>query len=331
MNRLLQADDSSSESRVAPRVLVVTLNWNGRAWLGECLSSVLAMDYPRFEVALVDNGSTDDSVAFVRETFPAVHVVENPTNLGYARGFNRGLELGADRGFDFFLLMNNDTEIDRNALTALVECALSRPRAGFVTGKVYFHDRPGVLQTVGKLEHPVMWNGGHIGAGEADTGQYDSVAERPFIDDIFTLVVAELYRETGGYDPQFFLQGEEFDWQARAKALGWRFYYTPEAKLSHYGSLSMGGLGSPVSEYFFVRNHLVVLARNAGARRWLRAWGRFGVDRTRSLVSAVVRREDARRSRLAGWLGWAAGTLWLFHRRPATRVPTVIRALSRRA
>jgi GT2 family glycosyltransferase len=313
----------------APRVYVITLNWNGRRWLGACLESALAMDYPNFKVLMVDNGSTDGSVEFVRDQFPAVQVVANLENLGYSRGFNSGLSIAAAHGAAYFLIMNNDTKIDPHALAALVETAQSQPKAGFVSGKVYFHDRPNILQTTGKLFDPILWNGKHIGAGEEDKGQYDKVAECPFLDDIFTLVDRALYDQTGGYDPQLFLNCEEFDWQIRAKKLGWKLYYTPYAKLWHYGSLSMGGLGSPISQYFFIRNHLVVMARHATLRQFLSCYRWLVFDQVRSLASGFVRRASNINSRFAGLLGIGAATLWLIHRRPATRIPWIIRQLAR--
>ncbi|MCI0475380.1 MAG: glycosyltransferase, partial [Anaerolineales bacterium] len=105
---------------LAPRVFVVTLNWNGKKWLEDCFTSVLALDYENFQVVMADNGSTDGSVEFVRQKFPAVQIVETGGNLGYARGLNVGLEYAAARGAEFFLIMNNDTVIDREALGALV-------------------------------------------------------------------------------------------------------------------------------------------------------------------------------------------------------------------
>jgi len=313
---------------MVPKVFVITLNWNGKQWLEDCLSSVLAMDYSNFEVVMVDNGSTDGSVDLVRQRFPAVHVVENGSNLGYARGFNAGLSYAASHGAEDFLIMNNDTVIDRGALTALVEAAQTCERAGFVTGKIYFYDQPDTLQTVGKMEDPIVWNGDHIGWREKDTGQYETVEERVFLDDVMTLVDRRLYDEVGGYDPQFFLQSEEFDWQARAKLRGWKFYYTPKARLWHRVSMSMGGAGSPIGRYFDTRSRMVVMARHVSPPRFLRYyfWTAFQV--TDSLLRGLVQIDaDKIKPRLAMWLGFLAGTCWLVHRRPATRVPKIIRAL----
>lgn len=312
-----------------PKVFVITLNWNGKQWLDDCLASVLAMDYPDFETVMVDNGSTDGSVEHVQRSFPSVHIVETGSNLGYARGFNAGLAYVAARGTDYFLIMNNDTVIDRMALSALVTTALAEECAGFVTGKVYFFDQPDTFQSVGKMEDPITWNGNHIGGFERDMGQYETVEERVFLDDIFTLVDRRVYDEVGGYDPQFFLQAEEFDWQARAKKKGWRFYYTPRAKLWHRVSMSMGGLGNPIGRYFDVRSPMVVMARHTSLPRFLRYYFRTGFQVFNSFFRGVVQLNWSKtKPRLAMVLGFVSGTFWLIHRQPATRVPWVVRKLS---
>ena len=316
--------------RTEPKVFVITLNWDGRKWLGDCLSSILAMDYPNFEVVMVDNGSTDGSVQFVHETFPGVHVVETGSNLGYARGFNAGLEFAAQNGAKYFLIMNNDTVIDRNALTALIETMQNKPKAGFVTGKVYFYDRPNILQSVGKEEDPVVWSGNLIGFKEEDNGQYDEVAERTFIDDVFTLVSRSLYDEVGGYDPQYYLQSEEFDLQVRAKKKGWKFYYTPKAKIRHRVSMSMGGIGNPVGRYFDTRSGMVVMARHARFFKFARYYFYTGYKVTNSLLRGLAQLNMSKiKPRLTIWLGFVSGTLWLFHRRPAIGIPPLIRKLNK--
>ena len=160
------------------------------------------------------------------------------------------------------LIVNNDTVIDPGALDALVRTALSCPRAGYVTGKVYWLAEPDVFQSVGKPdEDPTSWlTVGQLGRGERDEGQYAEVVEREFVDDAYVLVRRGVYDEVGGYDPDLSLQAEEFDWQARAKRRGWRVFFTPHARLWHHGSLSMGGPGSPTSQFFYIRNIIVVMA-----------------------------------------------------------------------
>lgn len=311
-----------------PKVFVITLNWNGKNWLGDCLSSILAMDYPNFEVVVVDNGSTDGSVEFVRQNFPTIYVIETGSNLGYARGFNAGLEYATQNGAQYFLIMNNDTVIDSGALTALVETIQNQPNAGFVTGKIYFYDHPDILQTVGKKEDPIRWNGDHIGSGEKDIGQYENIEERVFLDDVMTLVSRRMYDEIGGYDPQFFLQSEEFDWQVRAKRRGWKFYYTPKAKLWHRVSMSMGGFGNPIGRYFDIRSQMVVIARHGNLNQFIRYYIWTGFHVLNSFTRGLLRFNWARlKPRLAMLLGFIAGTFWLIHRQPAKKLPLIIRKL----
>jgi len=300
----------------ARKVIVVALNWNGEAWLRPCVESVLRSSYPDFELVVIDNGSTDGSAVRIRQEFPQVKVIENGENLGYSRGFNAGLEHGfGERKADYCLVMNNDTVIDRDAITALVECAEADRRAGFVTGKVYYFDQPDMLQTVGKYEDPVRWNGEHIGARQRDVGQYDEVAERVFADDIFTLVRREMYEQTGGYNPVFFLQCEEYDWQARAKSLGWKIVYTPKAKLWHKESMALGK-ASPKKAYYDARNPMIVIMLHRSpeffrrffwnhVRRWSRVLVRRGVKLRWKMCSKIV-------------VGLASGLTWGFRNRKLT-------------
>lgn len=233
-----------------PKVFVLVLSFNGKRWLEDCLPSVVAMDYPNFETVVIDNGSSDGTQEFLTKNFSRIHNVYLKDNVGYARGFNAGLEYAALKGAEYFMVMNNDTVIDSHALTALVETAQDHPEAGFVVGKVYLYDRPDVFQSVGKKFDPIQWSGDHIGYNEKDQGQYEDIAERAFTDDVYMLVTRKVYDNIGGYDPQFYLQAEEFDWQARAKKNGFKCFYTPHARLWHRGSMTIGGSGSPVAAYF---------------------------------------------------------------------------------
>ncbi len=312
-----------------PKVIVITLNWNGERWLKDCLDSVLALTYPNFGIVVVDNGSTDGSVGLITSHYPSVGLIRNPENLGYARGFNRGLEQAASLDADYFLIMNNDTVIDPHALTALVQCAQSAPAAGFVTGKVYYHDHPTVLQTVGKKQNAATCQTSAIGTGENDHGQYDEAKERDFVDDIFVLVDRRLYKDVGGYDPQFYLQAEEYDWQLRAKKQGWRCYYTPGAKIYHRVSMSMGGAGSPVGRYFDTRSTMVAIYRHAALRQFLRYYVLTFFNTTLGLAKAVLQLDPAKiKPRLAMWLGFWSATFWLAHRKAPTKPPAIVLALN---
>jgi len=284
----------------------------------ECVESVLKSDYLEFKIVVIDNGSTDGSIAALREKFAQrIDIIENHANLGYARGFNEGLEYAfIKNSADYCLVMNNDTIIDPKSISALVQIAETEEKIGFVTGKVYYYYDPGVFQSVGMAEDPIRWRGEHIGAGERDVGQYDEVSERSFADDVYTLIRKKLYSETGGYDPNFFLQSEETDWQARAKKLGYKIMYTPHAKLWHKVSMTLG-LDSALKAYYDARNPMLVILLHKQApffRRFF--WVHLRMDVARS--SLVYLKQGRLTPALAKWQGFLSAILWGYRNKKFT-------------
>ena len=241
-----------------PYVIVLVLSYNGIGLLEECIESYLANIYSNFDVVVVDNGSTDGSKEWIEKNFPDVLIHRTDKNLKYSGGLNFGMEYAfRDRNADYVLITNNDVKADTKVISSFVEVAESVEMAGFVIGKVYYYDHSNVFQTVGKRYDPVLWNGGHIGNREEDRGQYDTIEERAWCDDIYWLVKREVWEKTGGYDTEFAFQGEDFDWQVRGKQLGYKIMYTPYAKLWHKESMTIGK-SSPFKVYYDARNPLIV-------------------------------------------------------------------------
>ena len=149
------------------------------------------------------------------------------------------------------------------------------------------------------------------------------------MDDIYTLVNRKMYDEVGGYDPQFYLQCEEFDWQLRAKKKDWKFYYTPHAKLWHHGSASTGGLGSPIVNYFLERSRMIVFAKHGSLKQYIRyfVWSSFRAFYR--LIWSILKMDAFKiKARIARLLGIAAGVSWLVTHRQATKVPGFIQKLA---
>ena len=293
-----------------PKVIILTLNYNGKHLLDDCIESYLANDYPSFELVVIDNGSRDGSLDYVSKKFPQVLLISNANNLGYSGGFNVGLKYAfEEKKADYVLITNNDVKADIRVISELVKVALTDEKIGFVTGKVYYFEQPEILQSVGKEEDPIRWNGDHLGGREKDTGQYNEISERPFIDDIFTLVSSRLYSETGGYDTTFFLQGEEYDWQARAKKLDYKLFYTPYAKIWHKESMTLGKT-SPLKAYYDARNPLIVIMKHRSVkfyRKYL-SWHFRNVILRPSLRIAIKRFEFYRAWMI--WKGFISALIW---------------------
>ncbi len=295
-----------------PQVMVLILSFNGRDLLAESVRSYLANDYSRFEVVVIDNGSSDGTAEYIKKEFPKVRLLRTNKNLGYSGGFNLGLDYAfKEKNADYVLVSNNDVKADAKVISALVKVALADNMTGFVTGKVYYYDQPDVLQTVGKKEDPIRWNGGQIGKHEKDAGQYDRVEERAFSDDIFTLVAKKLYDEIGGYDPAFFLQCEEFDWQARAKQAGFKIMYAPQARIWHKESMTIGK-SSPLKSYYDARNPMIVILKYkspAFFRRYF--WLHLKRDVLLSSFRVLFKNFEIKKA-FKIWAGFFSGLTWGF-------------------
>lgn len=292
-----------------PKVIVLVLSYNGKSLLDDSLSSYLRNDYRNFSVCVIDNGSNDDTEKYVNEKYPEVYVLRLEKNLGYSGGFNEGLKYAFGlKKVDYVLITNNDVLADEKAISALVDTAEKKTDAGFITGKVYYYDNPEVLQTVGKNEHPLLWNGSHIGNKEVDKGQYDEVAERFFADDIYTLVKKTLYDEIGGYDTMFQFQSEEYDWQARAKEAGFKIYYTPYAKIWHKDSMTIGKV-SAFKAYYDARNPMLVILKHKPAdffRKFF--WWQFRIGTIKT--SLVYLKQLKIGISIKTWQGFFSALFW---------------------
>jgi GT2 family glycosyltransferase len=292
-----------------PEVIILILSYNGKHLLDDSISSYLNNDYSNFSVCVIDNGSNDNTKEYVNEKYPEVHLLRLDKNLGYSGGFNEGLEYAFNiKGADYALITNNDVIADKKVIDTLVNTAETKSNIGFVTGKVFYYDKPDTLQTVGKVEHPLLWNGGHIGNNEVDKGQYNDVCERYFADDIYTLVKKSLYEKIGGYDTLFQFQCEEFDWQARAKEAGFKIYYTPYAKIWHKDSMTIGKV-SAFKAYYDTRNPMLVILKYKPADFFKKFfWWQFKVGTVRS--SFIYLKQFKIGIILKIWQGFFSALLW---------------------
>ncbi|MCL4488738.1 MAG: glycosyltransferase family 2 protein [Chloroflexi bacterium] len=313
--------DANSEP--SPRVSIITLNWNGKQDTLECVDSLKKLNYANYEIVVVDNGSTDGSVGALKSQHPDVAVIENGRNLGYAEGFDAGLEYAHRTGVRYFLILNNDTVVDPDLLSALVRVAESDRRIGFVSGKVYFYDEPNKLQTAGRQDHPLLLVEGHIGSGEIDQGQYDEIKDFDFLDDIFLLVSREAYQDTGGYDPNFFLYYEETDWCARVRRAGYRLVYAPQARVWHKHGKSTGGSKGPLYAFYMARNQIIFMRRNAPADCFGRYLRYLGGNSPRRVAQWIKRRRfDLAAAHLRGV---SSGLAWVWRNRKRARSAAISR------
>ena len=212
-----------------PHVTIIVLNWNGRSYLDSCLTALSRLDYPRYSVVLVDNASSDDSVAFVQHRFPQVNIVQNRRNLGYAGGNNLALR---NLQSEFAVLVNPDIVVNRQWLKELITPLTADQTMAIAGCKLYF---PGgqLLQHAGGLISRPRAMPDHRGVREPDRGQYDSLCDVDYVTGAAIAIRHTALQTIGLLDEGYFMYFEEVDYCTRARAAAYRVVYVPQATAVH--------------------------------------------------------------------------------------------------
>jgi GT2 family glycosyltransferase len=247
---------------VTQGISVVIPNWNGLRWLSGCLASVAAQDRVADEVIVVDNGSSDGSVAYLRREHPQVRLIALADNTGFAHAANRGI---AASGGDLVALINTDVVLEpdwirrmaaacaREAGIAAVACKMLS-----LADRACIYDAGDVLRRDGACEQR--------GRFARDDGRYDEPGE------VFGACAgAAVYRRdvvlaVGGFDERYFAYVEDVDLALRLRLAGWRCAYEPAVAL-HAGEGSSPQL-SGGHRYFVARNTLWLVAKAFPVRWW---------------------------------------------------------------
>lgn len=244
-------------------VYIILINWNGYQNTIECVESCRKLTYPNFRILIVDNGSTDGSEAVLREQFPDIELIQAGANLGFAGGNNAGIRYALEQGADFVWLLNNDTTVDADALSALVHIAEGDKTVGMIGSKIVYYDNPQRIWFAGAVLDPQRpYRPYHRGLNEEDRGQYDVVCETGYITGCSLLARKEMIAAVGLLDDGLFLYFEDADWSARARAAGWKQVYCSDSLVYHKVSLSIGGAASPTLIYYTARNLLYFVKHN---------------------------------------------------------------------
>ena len=292
---------------------VVVVTFNAMPYVAKCLASVAG-----WESVVVDHGSTDRTVTFVRERFPDVRVVEQD-NLGLAAGWNRGI---AETTAPFVLILNADAWAVDGGVEKLLEFAESRPDAAVVGPKLLNPD--GSLQRSVR-GFPTVWRltteyfflrklaprSQALNAFYAGGFDHDHVLEAEFVMGSVLLVRREAIEEVGPLDEDFFLFSEETDWCYRFVRAGWKVLFFPGAEFVHVGGASHGGRMFAEN----LRGHLRFLAKHRGPEE---------AERARRMLLASLRLRGAmfpgERGRMyreaAGWLASGSAESLLTAPRP---------------
>ena len=248
---------------------VVILNWNGKKMLERFLPSVTAHTQGDAEVIIADNGSTDESLDFVRAQYPGLRIIELDKNYGFAGGYNRALQ---QVQADYYVLLNDDVEVTPGWIEPVVAQMQQHPDTAICQPKLLMYDQRDTFEYAGgaggfldKYGYPFC-RGRMFTSLEQDNGQYNTPGEIFWASGAAMFVRADVWHQLGGLDDDFFAHMEEIDFCWRAKNAGYRVEYCPQSTVFHVGGGTLPK-SNPHKTYLNFRNNMALLYKNLPKRR----------------------------------------------------------------
>lgn len=268
-----------------PKTFVVIPNWNGLDFIADCLKSLLKQTVD-LKIIVVDNGSIDGSTEVIEKNFKQVELIKLPKNIGFAGGVNVGIKKALEKEAEYILLFNNDAVADNYWAEQLVESAEINRQTGIITGKFMRMDKKhldstGDFYSVWGLPYP-------RGRNEIDNGQYDNQLEVFGASGGASLYRAEMLKEIGLFDEDFFAYYEDVDISFRAQLAGWKVLYEPKAIAYHF----VGGTSSKLGDfarYHSAKNFLLVYAKNMPTKLYFKYLPLFTIQLMRMGLSSLVK------------------------------------------
>ena len=322
-----------------PRVSIISINWNGWKDTIECLESLYQINYPNYDVILVDNASEDDSITKIKDyckgkikveseffgyqddikpinvfeytnlelngiekmdqfsisSSRRLILIKNDKNYGFAEGNNIGMKFALEiLDSDYILLLNNDTVVDKDFLSELINVAESDENIGFVGPKVYIYSNKDMLQVAGgsevDLKHGEV---SEIAYHYKDNGKYDYYFEPDFIGGTCILGKRKVIEKVGLLDSNYFMYWEDADWCFRGRKHGYKSAYAFKSKIWHkYGVSS----GTPFKMYYFTRNRIYFMKKNITSLRFIQFSLFLAVVTSYKCLYQLIRLKDLKMS-----------------------------------
>ena len=249
---------------VSPKVSIVILNWNGRKYLQQFLPSVLSATYNNYEVIVADNGSTDDSLMFLENTYPAIRVIRFDVNHGFAKGYNEALKLVES---DYYLLLNSDVEVSAGFLQPMVQLLENNNSIAACQPKILAFGNKSMFEYAGaaggwldKYGYPFA-KGRVFDILEEDKGQYDQCEPVFWASGACLFIRPGVYHAMQGFDEYFFAHQEEIDLCWRIQLAGHKIYSCPASVIYHVGGGTLPR-GNSLKTYLNFRNNRIMLSKN---------------------------------------------------------------------
>jgi GT2 family glycosyltransferase len=247
------------------KIAIVILNWNGRDLLNKFLPSIVRYSNPEYcDIYVADNGSTDDSIAFVKANFSSIKIIDNQKNYGFAKGYNVALQ---NIKADIFALVNSDIEVTSNWLDPIISSFNTAKNIAIVQPKILDYKNKSKFEYAGaaggfldNYGYPFC-RGRIFNTLEVDNGQYNDEIEVFWATGACMFIRSEVYYKLNGFDDNFFAHQEEIDLCWRAHNLGYKIKYNGLSTVYHVGGATLNN-GSPKKTFLNFRNNLLMLIKN---------------------------------------------------------------------
>ena len=250
-----------------PSVAVVLLNYNGLKWLQQFVPILVQSTYTNLQIIVADNASTDASVAYLQTTQPQIKIISNPTNQGFAQGYNTALlQVQAQ----YYVLLNTDVAVTPNWLQPIIQLMESDLTIGACQPKILSYAQPTHFEYAGACGGYIDYLGYPLAKGrvfntlEKDAGQYNGNHPVFWASGAALVVRSNLYIQLGGFDDYFFAHQEEIDFCWRLQLLGHKVYCCSSSVVYHVGGGTLQA-GSPTKTMLNFRNNLIMLHKNLPA------------------------------------------------------------------
>ena len=250
------------------KIAIVILNWNGEILLERYLPSVIKHSADA-DIYVADNASTDGSIAFLKEKYPSVKIIQNQENGGFAKGYNDAL---AYVETDIFCLLNSDVEVSKHWLDPIIKTFETLPDVAIIQPKIldllkkdHFEYAGAGGGFIDQLGYPFC-RGRIFQTLERDNGQYDDTTEIFWATGACMFVKSEVFKELKGFDDDYFAHQEEVDFCWRAKNHGYKIYYVGASKVYHLGGSTLSNM-NPKKTYLNFRNSLFSITKNLPRRK----------------------------------------------------------------
>ena len=243
-------------------VAIVILNYKGLEDTIECVESIKKITYKDFFCVIVDNHSEDGSYENLLKRFPEHVVIGSDKNSGYANGNNLGIKYAIQEGAEYVCILNNDTIVEPNFLTILVEQMKKDNTIGIAGPKICEYFQPEIVQSTGAMINLYMGKTPSLNARMEERKVSDQIIKCDYVGGACLMIKCEMIEKVGLIPECYFLFFEETEWCLRAKKNNYQVVCVPRAKIFHKGSAAIKKI-SGLSEYYFYRNQVVFEKRNA--------------------------------------------------------------------